>query len=126
LLAVVHYLIADALLKETETDTPRIESRLKQAIALDPTFVPAHLALAKLFIRGERWADAVGELEQATKLDPNVAEAYYHLGRVYGRLKRTADAQAAVATFKRLNETQKERDETELREVVRRLTDVRF
>jgi Tfp pilus assembly protein PilF len=125
-LAVVHYLIADALLKEVETDTSRIESRLKQAIALDATFVPSHLALAKLYIRGERWGEAVAELEQATKLDPNVAEAYYHLGRVYGRLKRTADAQAAVATFKRLNETQKERDETELREVVRRLTNVRF
>ena len=69
-------------------------------------------------MRAERWAEAVAELEKVTRLDPNVAEAYYQLGRAYVRLKRTADAQAALATFKRLSETQKEREETELREVV--------
>jgi Tfp pilus assembly protein PilF len=125
-LAVVHYLVAEALLKEPEADESRIESNLRRAVALDGTFVPARLSLAKFFIRAQRWADAAAELEQATKLDPNVAEAYYHLGRVYGRLKRDTDARTAVATFKRLNDTQKEHEETELREIVRRLTNVRF
>jgi tetratricopeptide (TPR) repeat protein len=125
-LAVVHHLIGDALLKETNADAARIETHLRRATELDPTFTPARLSLAKLFMRSQRWAQAAVELEQVIKLDPTVAEAYYQLGRAYGRLKRTADAQGAMATFKRLSDTQKERDEKDLREVVKRLSDVRF
>ena len=104
----------------------RIETHLRRAAELDPTFTPARLSLGKLFMRSQRWTQAAAELEQVIKLDPTVAEAYYQLGRAYGRLKRTADAQSAMATFKRLSDTQKERDEKELREVVKRLSDVRF
>lgn len=125
-LAVVHHLIADALLKQVDADVARIETHLRRAAELDPTFTPARLSLGKLFMRSQRWTQAAAELEQVIKLDPTVAEAYYQLGRAYGRLKRTADAQAAMATFKRLSDTQKERDEKELREVVKRLSEVRF
>jgi superkiller protein 3 len=125
-LAVVHHLIAEAMLKQSDADPALIETHLKRAAELDPTFTPAHLSLGKLFMRAQRWAQAVAELEQVVKLDPNVAEAYYQLGRAYGRLKRTADAESAMNTFKRLSESQKEREEKELREVVKRLSDVRF
>jgi tetratricopeptide (TPR) repeat protein len=125
-LAVAHHLIAEALLKQPDADAPRVESHLRRAAELDPTFAPARLSLAKLYIRAERWADAVAELEKVTALDPDSAEAYYQLGRAYTRLKRTAEAQAAVASFKRLSETRKKQDETELREIVRRLGNVRF
>ena len=125
-LAVAHHLIAEALLKQPDADAARVESHLKRAAALDPTFAPARLSLARLFMRTERWAEAVAELEKVTALDPEAAEAYYQLGRAYTRLKRSAEAQAAVATFKRLSETQKKQDERELREIVRRLGNVRF
>ena len=77
-------------------------------------------------MRSQRWADAVSELEQTIKLDPGVYEAYYQLGLAYGRLKRTTDAEAAMATFKRLSDAQKKHDDDELREVVKRLSNVRF
>jgi thioredoxin-like negative regulator of GroEL len=77
-------------------------------------------------MRGGRWAEAATELEQVIKLDPSLADAYYQLGRAYVRLKRTADAEATLAAFKRLSETQKERESKELREVVKRLANVRF
>lgn len=125
-LAVGHHLIAEALLKQPETDAARVESHLRRAAELDPTFAPARLSLARLYIRAERWADAVAELEKVTAIDPDSAEAYYQLGRAYTRLKRAPEAQTAVATFKRLSETQKKQDETELREIVRRLGNVRF
>jgi Tfp pilus assembly protein PilF len=125
-LAVVHYLIAEALLKQTESDRARIESHLRRAVEMDAAFAPARLALAKVFIRTERWAEAVAELEKIVKLDPNLAEAYYQLGRAYVRLKRPAEAQTALATFKRLSETQKEQLQNEQREIVRRLANVRF
>jgi Tfp pilus assembly protein PilF len=125
-LAVVHYLIAEALIKDANADLQRVESHLARALELDATFAPARLSLAKLYMRGERWADAAAELERVTKEDPDSTEAYYHLGRVYMRLKRSADAQAVLATYKRLSETQKQREDTELREVVKRLASVRF
>jgi predicted Zn-dependent protease len=114
------------LLQQPDSDTARIESHLKRAVELDSTFVPPRLSLAKLYIRAERWAEAVTELEKVTTLDPESADAYYQLSRAYTRLKRAAEAQTAVATFKRLSETRKKQDENELREVVRRLGSVRF
>jgi Tfp pilus assembly protein PilF len=125
-LAVVHHLIGEALLQQPEADAARVESHLKRAAELDPSFVQPRLTLSKFFIRVERWAEAVAELEKVTALDPESVEAYYQLGRAYTRLRRTAEAQAAVATFKRLNETQKKQNESELREVIRRLENVRF
>ena len=124
-LAVVHHLIADSMLKQNG-DARAIETHLRQAVEMDPTFTPARLSLGKLFMRAQRWTDAVTELEQVVKLDPSVPEAYYQLGLAYGRLKRTADAQSAMATFKRLSDAEKKREDEDLREVVKRLSNVRF
>jgi len=125
-LAVVHYLIADALLKQTDADIMRIEAHLKQAVQMDPTYAPAKLALGKLYARTGRLTEAAAELEQVITLDPNLAEAYYQLSRTYSRLKRTAEAQTALATFRRLSDAQKQQQQDELRDVVRRLADVLF
>ena len=124
-LAVVHHLIADAMLKQN-ADARVVESHVRQAVTMDPTFTPARLSLGKLFMRAQRWSEAIVELEQVVKLDANVPEAYYQLGLAYGRLKRTADAQTAMATFKRLSDAEKKREDEELREVVKRLSNVRF
>ena len=104
----------------TSADSARVESHLRRAAELDATFTPARLSLGRFYMRAERWDAAVAELEKAASLDPDVAEAHYQLGRAYVRLKRQQDAQAALATFKRLSETQR------TREVVKRLANVRF
>jgi len=124
-LAVVHHLIADAMLKQNG-DPRAIETHLRQSVEMDSTFTPARLSLGKLFMRSQRWTDAVAELEQVIKQDPSVPEAYYQLGLAYGRLKRTTDAQSAMATFKRLSDAEKKREDDELRQVVKRLSNVRF
>lgn len=125
-ITVVHYLIADALLKQVDADLARVETQLKRAVEADATFTPARIALGKLFMRTNRWAEAAAEFERVIKLDPNLPDAYYQLGRTYMRLKRTAEAQSALDTFKNLSQTQKEQESKELREVVKRLADVRF
>jgi Tfp pilus assembly protein PilF len=125
-ITVVHHLIADALLKQADADTARVETHLKRAVESDSTFTPARISLGKLFMRTGRWEKAAAEFEQVIKLDASLADAYYQLGRTYVRLKRTAEAQSALATFKRLSETQKERESKELWEVVKRLANVRF
>jgi len=125
-MTVVHYLIADALLKQADADAARVETHLKRAVESDPSFTPARISLGKLLMRTGRWEKAAAELEQVIKLDASLADAYYQLGRAYVRLKRTAEAQSTLAAFKRLSETQKERESKELREVVKRLANVRF
>jgi Tfp pilus assembly protein PilF len=125
-LAVVHHLIADAMLKQMNADARVIETHLKQAVAMDPEFMPARLSLGKLFMRSQRWAEAAAQFEQVIKLDPNVPDGYYQLGLAYGRLKRSAEAQSAMASFKRLNDEQKKHDDEELRAVVKKLSNVRF
>jgi tetratricopeptide (TPR) repeat protein len=124
--AAAHYLLADVLMKQATIDVARTELHLKRALQLDPTLIQAHLALGKLYLRDEHLSEAASELETAVKADPNLAEAYYQLGRTYMRLKRTAEAQTTLAAFKRLSDSQKEQSETERREMVRRLANVRF
>jgi Tfp pilus assembly protein PilF len=124
--AVPYYLAADTLLKLPQTDGPRVERYLARAVALDPDFASAHLALGKLYVRAERWPDAASEFERVTRLDPQSAEAQYQLGRVYVRLKRPTDAQRALDAFKQLSEAQKEKRETDRRDLLRRLANVRF
>jgi lipopolysaccharide biosynthesis regulator YciM len=118
--------LADVLMKQPATDVPRAESHLKRALEFDPTLTQARLALGKLYLRDEHLAEAAAQLEAVVKADPNLAEAYYHLGRTYTRMKRTAEAQSTLAAFKRLNDKQKEQSDTDRREMVRRLANVRF
>lgn len=125
-LAVVHYLAAEAVLKETAPDLAAAEKHLVRAVALDGSLAAAQLSLGKLYQRAERLEEAVAQFEQAIKLDPNLAEAHYQLGRVYVRLKRKDEATVELATFKRLSEAQKEQSQNERREIVRRLANVRF
>ena len=125
-LGVVDFLLADVLLREATADSARIEAHLVRAVKLEPAFAPARLALGKSYFRGNRLTEAARELEQVIKLDQNVAEAHYQLGRVYTRLKRTAEAQTALATFKRLSETQKDQALKDRKEIVGRLANVIF
>lgn len=125
-LGVVDYLIADALQRQNDADIVRIEKHLKRAIELEPAFAPARLALGKLYFRSERLPEAVAELERVVALNPKLAEAHYQLGRVYARMKRPAESKAALATFKQLSDSQKEQEQNERRDIVRRLADVRF
>jgi tetratricopeptide (TPR) repeat protein len=93
---------------------------------LDQSFALARLALGKLYFRLNRLEDAASQLERVIALNPNLAEAHYQLGRVYTRLKREREAQAALATFKRLSDEQKEQAQNERRDIVRRLANVMF
>src|SRR5687768_3682525 len=125
-LGVVNYLLAEALLGLGGSDQTRVEENLKRAVELDPTFAAARLSLGKFYFRTGRLTQAQSELEQVIKLDPQLTGAYYQLGLVYTRLKRTEQAQTTMATFKRLNESRRTQEREEVREIVRRLADVRF
>jgi tetratricopeptide (TPR) repeat protein len=125
-LGVVDYLIADALQRQATADASRLELYLVRAVKLEPSFALARLALGKLYFRTERLPEALSEFEQVVKLDPNLPETYYQLGRLYTRLKRPAEAQTTLAKFKQISESQKEQQQKDRKDIVRRLADVRF
>lgn len=125
-LAVVHYLLADALLKQPNADVARSEKSLRRAIELDAGYAPARLALGKLYLREGRLPEAIAEFERAIKIDPNLAEAYYQLGRALNRLERAAEAQAALATYRSLSDSQKQQEQEGQRDIMRRLAEVVF
>jgi len=125
-MAVVHYLVADALFKQSVTDAMRAEKHLARALAIDPSLASARLALAKLYLRSERTVEAVNQLERAVASEPNLAEAHYQLGRAYTRLKLAREAQTEFAIFKRLSDAEKEQAQNTRRDIVRRLANVRF
>ncbi|HEX8291038.1 MAG TPA: tetratricopeptide repeat protein, partial [Pyrinomonadaceae bacterium] len=124
--AAPYYLAADALLRQPAFDAARVERHLARAVEIEPDFASARLALGKLYVRQERWAEAAAEFERVTRLDPQSADARYQLGRVYVRLKRPADAQRELDAFKQLSEAQKEKRETDRRDLLRRLAHVNF
>ncbi len=125
-LAAAHYLLADAMLQQQGADNARVERHLARSVELDPAFLPARLALAKLFLRTERATEAVAQLERVVAADPTQADAQYQLGQAYRRLKRLPEAQTALAAFKRLSETQRAESQQGQKDVARRLANVRF
>lgn len=120
------YLAADAMLRLPDIDEPRVEKYLRRAVELDPSFASAHMALARLHVRADRWAEAAAEFEQVVRLLPQSAEARYQLGRAYGRLKRPEDARRELAAFQKMKDEQKQQQDEERRDLLRRLANVRF
>jgi tetratricopeptide (TPR) repeat protein len=64
----------------------QVESLLKRAIALKPSFPEAHLQLGNLYSQRRKYAVAVPEYQQALKLSPNVPDAHFRLGQAYVHL----------------------------------------
>lgn len=124
--AILHYLLADALLNDAGADTTKIEKHLRRAIELDVRIAAAHLALGRLYVRQKLYAEAAAAFEKTVALEPNRAEAFYQLGQIYGRLKRTEESREALAKFKELSELEKTQTKTEYSELVRRLANVKF
>lgn len=124
--AILHFLLADTLLKMPDSDPARIENHLKQSVLVDENLAAAHLALGRLRARRENWTEAAASLEKAMRLEPENTETLYQLGRVYARLKRADESKTVLAKFKQLSDAQKEQKEIDRRELVRRMANVRF
>jgi Tfp pilus assembly protein PilF len=124
--AILHYLLADTLLKIPASDTAQIQKHLVRSVALDERLAQAHVALGKLYARAEDWQKALIEFEQGVRYAPESAEAHYQLGRTLARLKRVDESKTAFEKYKKLNETQTAQKEASRQELVRRLANVQF
>jgi protein O-GlcNAc transferase len=124
--AILHYLLADTLLKIPASDERKIQKHLERSAALDENFAQARLTLGKFYARTEKWEKAVVEFEQAARNAPDAAEIHYQLGRALARLKRTEESKRAFDAYKKLNETQTARKEIDRQDLIRRLANVHF
>ncbi|MDQ3801398.1 MAG: tetratricopeptide repeat protein [Acidobacteriota bacterium] len=124
--AILHYLVADTLLKIPTSDTALIQKHLVRSVELDEKLGQAHIALGKLYARAEDWQKALAAFEKGVRYAPDSAEAHYQLGRTLARLKRTEESKAAFEKYKKLNETQTAQKEAGRQELVRRLANVQF
>jgi superkiller protein 3 len=125
-LPAAHYLLANALLRDPNGDLAQAEKLLTRAVALEPSFSPGRLALARVYMRTERFEEAAPQLEAVVAAEPDLSEALYQLSRVYTRLKRKEDAQKTLEAFKRLSDNEKRQELTERKDLVRRLANVNF
>jgi Tfp pilus assembly protein PilF len=124
--AILHYLLADTLLKNASADNVKVEKHLRRAIELDAKIAAAHLTLGRFYVREKRFAEAAAAFEKTVRLEPNQAEAFYQLGQIYGRLKRLDESRTALAKFKELSEREKTQTKSNHSELVRRLANVKF
>jgi tetratricopeptide (TPR) repeat protein len=77
----------------------------KQALALRPAFVDAHIAVGKALTTLGQTNAAVQELLEAVRLDPQSEVAHYRLSEVYRRLGRMQDAERELAAFRELRDS---------------------
>jgi tetratricopeptide (TPR) repeat protein len=105
--ATFYYAISLWKGKRSETSPAyldQIESQMKKAVALDPSFSEAHLQLANLYSQRRQYAAAVPEYQKALRLAPNVPDAHFRLGQAYVHLGKEDLAEKEFQIHKQLYE----------------------
>lgn len=92
-----------------ETGFTDAQNSLEKAAAKSPRDPGAKLALGKLYLMGDRLADAITHLEKARELQPDNPAVYASLAKAYRRRGNTKEASAALETLAKLNQAQAER-----------------
>jgi tetratricopeptide (TPR) repeat protein len=83
-------------------DLQKIESLLKQSIALDPALADAHLQLGNLYSDQAKYSDSIPEYRRAIELNSDLADAHYRLGQAYVRSGEKDRAQEEFQVYQRL------------------------
>jgi tetratricopeptide (TPR) repeat protein len=95
----------------------QVESLLKKAIALDPSFPQAHLQLANLYSQRRKFAEAVPEYQEALRLSPNVADGHFRLGQAYVHVGKKDLAEKEFQLHKQLYEQHLAEDDKQRSEI---------
>jgi tetratricopeptide (TPR) repeat protein len=98
--AVAEYQVGQILL--TEQDRTGAATHFEKAVALNPEFAEALVALAKSKSEAKNAPEAIALLERAVKLQPTSESAHYNLMLAYRNGGRMADAQREKAVLDKL------------------------
>jgi tetratricopeptide (TPR) repeat protein len=105
--ATLYYAISMWKGRRSETSQAyldRVESLLRKAIAIDPSFPEAHLQLGNLYSQRHLYAEAVPEYQEALRLSPYVPDAHFRLGQAYAHLGKKDLAEKEFQLHKQLYE----------------------
>ena len=62
--------------KEVENQLENAEADYRQVLELDPFNQQAYIYIGKLYLKGERYADAISIMDDAIEMSPVFAQAY--------------------------------------------------
>ena len=99
--AVAHYQVGQILL--AEQNPVGAAARFERAVALNPDFAEALVALAKTKSDAKKYGEAIALLERAVKLQAASESAHYSLMLAYRNAGRTEDARREKAALDKLN-----------------------
>jgi tetratricopeptide (TPR) repeat protein len=76
-------------------DFKQAETSLRQAVTIDPSYTPAYLLLAEVYVRQQKLGDAQQEFERIIQQRPNDVSAHTMVGILLEAQQRSAEAQRA-------------------------------
>ncbi len=88
-------------------DNNRVESLLKQAIALDPGLAKAHFQLGTVYAHRNDYESAAREFEATVRLAPDMKEAHYRLASAYKKTGRPEAAEREMQVIPRTRDSDK-------------------
>jgi tetratricopeptide (TPR) repeat protein len=97
------------ILLRSRGELDEAERLFREALTYDRRFAPAHYQLGVVLEEHGRLEDAVEALRHAVQADAEYSAAHYALSRIYRRQGRAAEADAAMNTFKKLHEENRDR-----------------
>lgn len=100
--AVAEYEVGEIC--QTEQNPALAAARFEKAVALDPNFPEALVALAKTKSDAKKYSEAIPLLERAVKLQPDSESAHYSLMLAYRNSGKMEDAQREKAIFDKLSQ----------------------
>lgn len=103
-------------------DLDRAEKLLQRATSADPRLADAWYEYGLLEAERAQWPQCARMLERATALQPDLAAAHYQLAIAYGHLGRDADRKKQLALFQASRRQEKERIDTQVRQMTVFLT----
>jgi tetratricopeptide (TPR) repeat protein len=89
---------------EEGRNLPRIQTLLRKAEILSPTWYEPHYQLGVLYEAEQRYADAIHEMQAAVKIDPDFFPAHFRLAVLYNRTGKRPQAAAEASAVKWLKE----------------------
>jgi protein O-GlcNAc transferase len=83
-------------------DNEEAEKFFHEALKRNPQMPASLFGLAKIYLQGEKYREALSALDAALRLAPESQSAHFLRGQVLARLGRREEAQAEFATAKKM------------------------
>jgi tetratricopeptide (TPR) repeat protein len=81
-------------------DFAKAIEQIQKTLSSDSTFVPAHVALGRVYQQTGKYSEAIGEFRRALELSQGDTNELAYLGQAYAAAHQEADARKTLADLK--------------------------